>query len=383
MQSLVREFGFVAFVGLAMTNVAAARDVAATIEDATVERAADGSAVVRWRSLPAGAPVDVSIARSGERQVQLISEDDRDGKHELRAQDAARRPLVHLTTSSGATLVTAERLLPLEGGRNFRDLGGYRTADGRRVKWGKVYRSGTMAQLTDGDYDFLSGLGIRVICDFRTNEERELEPTVWGTKDAKVDYRTRDYSAASSGSRLKVLFESDTATPETVRAAMISLYGDLAYQHAQSYRTMFKSLAAGEAPLAFNCAAGKDRTGVAAALLLTMLGVPQETVVEDYALSERMVNFEAQFAKRPAATAKASKPGPWDFIAKLSPEVRAPLLRSDPEYIRAALAHIEQREGSIDAYFERVLSITRAEQQAIRDLLLESGNASNAAVAAR
>ena len=353
-----------AMVGFAVAP-ALASPSAAVIEDASVERGTDGRTIVRWRAVPADAPIDVTI------DGRVISEDDRDGGHELSATDAARRPLIVLTTASGRRLTTAERLLPLEGGRNFRDLGGYLTSDGRRVKWGSLYRSGTMAHLTDRDYELLSRLGIRVVCDFRANEEREHEPTVWPTvwkaRGAKLDYRVRDYRTESN---LAAVFGEGTPTAEAVRAAMTRLYGDLAYDHADSYRTMFKSLAAGEIPLAFNCKAGKDRAGKDAALVLPVLGVPRDTVVTDYALSEKVVNYEAQYASEARGTS-ADKKGPYDFVAKLPADVRAPLMRSDPAYIRAGLAAIERKEGSVDAYFERVLGLSPAERARIRERLLE------------
>jgi predicted acylesterase/phospholipase RssA len=73
----------------------------------------------------------------------------------------------------------ATRVLPLEGGRNFRDLGGYETQDGQHVKWGRLFRSGALARLTPSDYDSLSAFGIRVVCDFRSRAERADEPTRW------------------------------------------------------------------------------------------------------------------------------------------------------------------------------------------------------------
>jgi protein-tyrosine phosphatase len=346
------------------THAVSAREV--LIEDARVERTEEGRVLVYWRSTPVDAPIDVALGGADGRELELISDDDRDGQHELSVLQAAQRPLIYLLTSSGKRLITAERLLPLEGGRNFRDLGGYLTADGHQVKWGRVYRSGTMANLIDSDYDLLQSLGIRVICDFRTSEEREREPTRWQAISNELDYRTRNYAADSN---LREAFAKGTPDAAAMRDAMMRLYGEVPYEHAESYRTMFKALAAGEAPLAFNCSAGKDRTGVAAALLLTMLGVPRDTVIEDYALSEKLVNYEAQYARSPPIA--SSKPNPWAFIEKLPAEVRAPLLRSEPDYIRTALTAIEKREGSLDQYFERVLGISKAEQESIRSLLLE------------
>jgi protein-tyrosine phosphatase len=363
MQASLRYF-LALFIAGAATNAASANEV--LIDDAGVERTDEGRVFVHWRSTPAEAPIDIALGGADGRELELISDDDRDGQHELSSDQAAQRPLIYLLTSSGKRLITAERLLPLEGGRNFRDLGGYRTADGHQVKWGYVYRSGTMANLSDADYELLGSQGIRVICDFRTNEEREREPTRWQAIASELDYRTRDYAA---GSNLREAFSKGTPDPGSMREAMIRLYGEVPYEHAESYRSMFKALAAGEAPLAFNCSAGKDRTGVAAALLLTMLGVPRDIVIEDYALSEKLVNYEAQYARSPRVA--SSKPNPWAFIEKLPAEVRAPLLRSEPDYIRTALTEIEKREGSVDRYFERVLGISRADQDSIRRLLLE------------
>jgi len=89
------------------------------------------------------------------------------------------RPYFTVTEAGSSTVLakTAVRLLPLRGGRNFRDIGGYRTADGRVTKWGQVFRSGHMSTITDADYEFLSGTGIRVVCDFRSVVERKADPT--------------------------------------------------------------------------------------------------------------------------------------------------------------------------------------------------------------
>jgi protein-tyrosine phosphatase len=347
-----------------VTNAHAAEPVVA---EATVERAADGSAIVQWHTTQTNAPIDVSLVLP--RQApQLVSDNDRDGQHRLTPEQARQRPLVMLAPHSGPGFVTAERVVPLEGGRNFRDLGGYRTADGRRVKWGQVYRSGTMAGLTDADYEQLSALGIDVICDFRSKEERELEPTDFARIGADIAYLTRDY--ISDTSVLRTMFGEGRATPESVRAAMTTVYGELPYEHADSYRTMFGQLAEGKLPLAFNCSAGKDRTGVAAALLLTLLGVPRETVLADYALSEKVVNYERAYA-RPRPSAAADKPDPYAFIAELPAEVRAPLLRSDPAYLDHALAEIARREGSVEGYFANVLELSPTDIEAIRARLLE------------
>jgi protein-tyrosine phosphatase len=75
--------------------------------------------------------------------------------------------------------VTHSRLLPLQGGQNFRDLGGYRTRDSRTVRWGVLFRSGAMNALTPADFAYLGRLGIRTVCDFRSTDERNAAPVQW------------------------------------------------------------------------------------------------------------------------------------------------------------------------------------------------------------
>jgi protein-tyrosine phosphatase len=273
----------------------------------------------------------------------------------------AGRPYFYVATDGGAGVWTAERVLPLQGGRNFRDLGGYPTSDGRRVKWGKVYRSGSMAGLTEADYAYLSDLGVKVVCDLRTTEERRHEPNKWVAAQ-NIAYWTRDYSMSSG--ELGKLFSGGRMTPAQMKAAMTETYRTLPFEQAPAYREMFKRLAAGEVPLAFNCSAGKDRAGTGAALILTALGVPRETVVADYALSDKVVDFRKAFAR----DAEGAEPSPF---AKLPPEVVAPLLASDPDYIRAMFAAIERRHGSVDHYLQKELGVTTAELEAIRTRLLE------------
>jgi protein-tyrosine phosphatase len=171
--------------------------------------------------------------------------------------------------------------LRLESAFNLRDFGGYATADGRVVRRGMLYRSGTMALLSDADAAHLRSLGIRAICDFRRGNERTAEPTLW--HGAEVDYFCRDYSE-SSGLLGEMLKRTD-ATAEDMREAMLSLYRVIPVDHAASYRAMFAQIANGRVPILINCSAGKDRTGVGAALILAALGVPRETIVADYLLT--------------------------------------------------------------------------------------------------
>ena len=341
---------------------------AAVIE--RVEATRDGGTVtLTWT---ADGPVDVLLAGDPEAdpgRMTVISAADPDGRHVVRDLRGVTRPYFYLRSGAGQGRRVAVRVLPLEGGRNFRDLGGYPTRDGRHVKWGRVFRSGFMANLTDADYEYLSAVGIRVVCDFRSEEERAARPTRWRAAPT-IDYRTWSYSDADDpgGLGLGSLLSRPHLTPESVAGIMARLYPNIVEEHEAKYRDLFHRLAAGELPLAFNCSAGKDRAGTAAALILSALGVPREIVVRDYALSERVVDYEADLpsAGNDRGARAADRP-----LGGLSAALMRPLLRSDPSYIRSTLAYLDATYGGVLGYIRTELDIDDAELARIRALLLE------------
>ena len=267
---------------------------------------------------------------------------------------------------------TRPRLLPLEGGRNFRDLGGYPAADGKTVRWGKLYRSGAMTNLTEADYRYLTGLGLRVVSDFRSNEERDDEPARWETVQG-VDYRAWDYSREDETDgrvSLTSLLVQPGMTPEKVRAIVIRNYSDIVEQHKEKFADLFQRLALGEVPLVFNCSAGKDRTGVAAALVLVALEVPVDCIVEDYALSERLVDFEAELLNsNPREPDRDDELFEW--VANAPIEQVRPLLRSEPAYLEAAFRHMDETYGGAMSYIRAELGVDDRSLSGIRSLLLE------------
>ena len=248
------------------------------------------------------------------------------------------------------------RVLPLEGGHNFRDLGGFRTSDGRTVKWGLLYRSGQMHDLTPSDYAYLQKLGIRTVCDFRDTRERTTERTLWPAGHSpKV--LSDDYALDMSS--LSLPGDLATWTHEQVVGAMTATYPKLLDQFRGQYRRMFAELLAGDAPLAFHCTASKDRTGVAAALLLTALGVPRATIVDDYLLSNR------HMAPMPAH--------PTGFWAKLSPEAARTFAGVDRHYIDAVFAVTGRHPGGTMGYLKDELGLGAPELAKLRALYLIKG----------
>ncbi|MFV0644658.1 MAG: tyrosine-protein phosphatase [Sphingomonadaceae bacterium] len=281
------------------------------------------------------------------------------------AENSATTDPAQIVSLNQEAVKDPRRLLDLEGGVNFRDMGGYLTSDGKMVKWQTVYRSGSPAGLTEADQKKLSDLGIRTVCDFRTIEERTAEPNPYAAANSNVEYWTRDYTMSSeTGDLSKVLMGPD-ASPEKSRATMTELYRTLPMDNADSYKAMFQFLADGKTPLAFNCTAGKDRAGTGAALLLTLLGVPRETVVEDYALTDDVVDFKAQMEK--ASKDKSA----YASLSKVPWEILQPLMASDPAYLEAAFGALEEQYGTVDAFIEQRLGVTPEMREKIRANLLE------------
>ncbi|MEL6686521.1 MAG: tyrosine-protein phosphatase [Pseudomonadota bacterium] len=322
-----------------------------------------------WEVSPAATPVSVEIldaadapAGSGEMIGPFSG-----GAAAWTAPNRDGRRYFRITPEGGEAMVAATRLLPLEGGRNFRDMGGYETTDGRTVKWGKVFRSGRMSELTAADYRYLSDLGIKTLCDFRASDEREQEPTNW--QAGAADYITFPDPDGSGSEEFGRALMDPNATPESVATFMADHYPKILRDQTPAYTEMFDQMAKGNVPLSFNCSAGKDRAGTAAALVLTALGVPRDTVIADYALSETYVDYMAEFTQEPE---EAAGEDPYAFLRQIPREVLAPLMRSDPRYIQTTFDYLDDNYGSPMNFIQTELEVTDAELKTIRAALLKN-----------
>ena len=188
---------------------------------------------------------------------------------------------------SAELLRSYDRLLPLEGGSNFRDMGGYTTEDGYQVKRGLLFRSGAMVSLTQNDMDYLSQFSFETIVDLRSQEELELFPNHWADK-AAIGYTNVEYSMMEMmGGSLSQLADDEMGAMEML-SQMGPMYRSMPQTIKPQLNLLFQHLLAEEIPLVVNCSAGQDRTGIASALILTALGVPRSTIIDDYLLSTRL-----------------------------------------------------------------------------------------------
>lgn len=254
-------------------------------------------------------------------------------------------------------------MLTLQGGCNFRDIGGY-AADAGTVRWGRVYRTGVLSYLTSEDHRLLAGCGVASICDLRRSEERAREPTRW--PDAGVQLLT--FPDTTQVPTIRGFAARHPPTAEGMRAAMLDLYRALPAWMAPRIHGMFECIATGRTPLIVHCAAGKDRTGVAIAVLLRALGVATDTIVEDYVLTNSAGNFE-QFIRGRVDSQLGLADHHHPLLA-MEPAIREVLFGAEPEYLLAALEQIDADLGGMQAYLRTLVRVDTEILQRTRQALL-------------
>jgi protein-tyrosine phosphatase len=279
----------------------------------------------------------------------------------LSGLEADFRRYFYLQADSADAQIAAERRLPIEGAKNFRDLGGYQNKDGRRVKWGLLYRSGRLSELTDEDVRYFSRLNIGTICDFRRDDEQMRSPSRL-PDDPFPTIRNLTIGAGSSKTFLERV-ENGKAGTADMAAAMIQIYEDFVENQADPYSEMFECLLqTNQQGVLIHCTAGKDRTGFGAALILYALGVDKETIMEDYLLTTRYfpIDYEMKLMAE-----KYAVPDHVDLNAM------RPVFEVRREYLETAFDLIEKEYNSIDTYLDRCLNVNRDVREELMDKFLE------------
>lgn len=271
----------------------------------------------------------------------------------------AATPVLAQTAPAIARVENGHVLL-IDGGMNFRDLGGYRTVDGRTVKSGVVYRSAELSHITPEGFEQLESLGIRSNIDLRSTNERQAQPIQWPAAMGVSVHQT-DYPMDMAP--FMALFSKGTPNAEDTRTLMAGFYKQVPFSFAPQYANLIRQVLDDGAPVVFNCSAGKDRTGVAAALILTLIGVPRETVTQDYLLSNTYYKPSAQTASDDPAAA---------MFRRLPPDVVQALMGVDARYLDAAFEAIAARDGGWKRYIEQDLGLTPADLAQLKAKLLTS-----------
>jgi protein-tyrosine phosphatase len=219
------------------------------------------------------------------------------------------------------------RRVVLEGCVNFRDLGGYATADGRRTRWRRLYRADGLSRLSPADLTTLTDLGLATVIDLRTRDEAEV----------RGSFPVDEVPVAYHGLPLMDLLPTEAELPDWHESSYVaSRYLEMVTASGGTLAAAIEVLAgSGALPAVVHCSAGKDRTGVLAALLLAFLGVPDATIVEDYALSgPAMVRLIERL--------KAEYPESVEAVTRFAPAI----LNVAPETMVELLASVRAEFGS-------------------------------------
>lgn len=266
---------------------------------------------------------------------------------------------------------TERRHIRLDGQSNFRDMGGYETTDGKRVKWNQLYRSGELPRLSDNDVARLEKLGIITVINFLTADEIKARGEDRLPPD--VHEISLPISGEAENDLAKVVLEArQTAdfskVPVELNAEVHRLLtGDAS---KKQYAALLRQAAdPASRPLVFHCSHGVHRTGTAAAILLSALGVPWETVREDYLLSNHFRKEEIEKRTAELRDLAAKKQGISPEQVDMTNINAFYILEGD--YIDATYEEVTRQYGNMEAYLRRGLGLSDREIQQLRGELLE------------
>jgi protein-tyrosine phosphatase len=243
------------------------------------------------------------------------------------------------------------RYIHLDGAANFRDVGGYFTADGRRVAWGRLFRSDSLADLSDNDLKRIGTLRLRTVFDLRHENERQHKP------DRLPTGPVLRFSA--HGPQPEGVFKdinSGRIGARELESRILDVYKLFATEYAEAFRAVIDAMLELDSfPAVIHCTSGKDRTGFAIAIILRALGVRRETITHDYMLSNNS-RRNLSFLLAP----------------DVDPEVVAVLTGVNANFLEAAFETVEETWGSEETFLAEALGIGKPERQHLCAMLLEA-----------
>lgn len=346
-------------VGLSFGLIAAATPALA-IDRAEVTRIDAGHVAVEWTDAD---PVAVFVSAKPEADpetAEVVARADRSGRVVVAAPVAERRYFILRDGGDKSVLRVAERVLPLEQGSNFRDVGGYAGAGGKRVAWGRIFRSGAMPMLTELDYAALEKLKIMTIVDLRSTDERMIAPDMLDDRTGAA-FLSNDYS-------LKPLMANYGKGD-----------GEYAYRGMDrmlkpQLKAVFAALLRNEGAVMYHCSAGQDRTGITTGLILSALGVDRATILKDYHLSTEL--------RRPQFEMPPLDPADWPgnpivpyYVASMKkpggPQAEPLFTPKGNSHLAQFLEVLDREQGGVEAYLEKELGVGPKEIARLRQLYLD------------
>ena len=329
------------------------------ITNLLVERVGD-EVLVRWRG---GEDPTVFFSGSPDDAGTVIVPVTVPGGVRVAGLPEGFRIYVHVLDLDGRFVVGAERRVTMSGTRNFRDIGGYVGRDGRQVRWGRVFRSDALHRLTGPDLVVLDRLGVGVVVDLRGESEALEAPNrLDGPVAAPIERVHLPMGEGGQGVQRWIDQVASGAIDEITVGDVVAIY----LAHLESYALFFGSVvrraaATTERPLLVHCTAGKDRTGLAAALILASLGVADADILDDYELTNRYRSVARVGELRGELAAAGA-----DIDRML------PYFTARRGVMAATLAELRARHGSVEGYLTGPGGLDPAILDALRDALLDS-----------
>ena len=259
-----------------------------------------------------------------------------------------------------------DRILPLHGIHNFRDYGDYPVAGGHRLRKGVLFRSGQHVDATDEDLAQVARIGLATVIDLRGDSERATYPCARpGDFDAEVIF-VEGETAGGDHAAPHIAAARNVVSAAEAHDRMVDLYALMPWRPnlVAIFQRYFNALADRSGPSLLHCLAGKDRTGVAVALLHDQMGVHQDDIMADYMLTNVAGNIERRI-EAGAKTVRAN------FGPTMAPDAVRTLMSVHPQYLETGLSAIRERHGSIDAYVRDVLGVTPDLRRRLEERLID------------
>lgn len=348
-------------ITLALTTLSAAAPANAR-EIATLTRIDAGNvALDRGTFTPTGIWIsqDGTIDASDHKvDAATIKAAGKDGRITL-AMPASERRYVLMKDAKGKVVTVTERVLPIEQGSNFRDIGGYVTRDGHSVRWGKAFRSGAMPLFTEADYALVGKLGIGSVVDLRSLEEREVAPD-------QIDDRTGALFIANDYLIAPLMANFGKGSGENVYRGMEKML-------APQLRSLYRRIEANEGAVVYHCSAGQDRTGMATALLYDVLGVDRDTILKDYHMSTALRRPQYEMPKVNPADHPNNPLLKYYFSGDEKKRTTAePLYTpSGASHLAQFFTYIDNEYGGSEGYMKKALGLTDADIVKLRATMLD------------
>lgn len=292
----------------------------------------------------------------------------------IKNPDLNHRLFFLVCPKEGKNYVISTRLVNLDGTYNFRDCGGYETIEGRRVKWGLLYRSDQLSNISERDVAFLKNMGLKTIVDYRSKSEASAAPNkeIFGANTYSLDPNAKIAQLAADSiddvnKSILDLLKEHKFHPEKYgdpEENMYKQYKKFIYSDSskKAYRELIKLiLDEHNLPLVQHCRGGKDRTGFGVAIILLALGVREECVIYDYTLTtqyrvtknKKQMNLYKKYTKDEQTLTLLST-----------------LQQSKAIYMETAINEMKKTYGSIDSYLKDALGIDQDVKEKLKEIFL-------------